>query len=109
MVSQDVTALAREGGAERRFERGGRDWVHFANKRRRGFIAVLWRLAKAHTQRAAVLGGAPNAGALKVLQMTCVARCPRRHGNITERSPILTSSVLAAFEGVRRVRHRSRR
>ena len=37
MVSQDVTALAREGGAERRFERGGRDWVHFANKRRRGF------------------------------------------------------------------------
>jgi hypothetical protein len=37
VVSQDVSALARQGGAERRFERGGRDWVHFANKRRRGF------------------------------------------------------------------------
>ena len=38
MVFQDVSALARQGGAERRFERGGGgDWVHFANKRRRGF------------------------------------------------------------------------
>jgi len=39
--------------------------------------------------------------ALTMLQMTCVASCARFHGNITEASPILTSSALAAFEGVR--------
>ena len=47
--------------------------------------------------------------ALKVLHMTCVTRCVRLHGNITETSPILISCALAAFEGVGRVRHRSRR
>jgi hypothetical protein len=49
------------------------------------------------------------AALLRLSQMTGVASCARLHGNITEMSPILTSSVLAAFEGVRRVRHRSPR
>jgi len=45
----------------------------------------------------------------RLSQMTCVASCASLPGNITNTAPNLTSSVLAAFEGVRRVRHRSPR
>jgi hypothetical protein len=33
---QDLSALALQGSSQRRFDRGGEDWVRFAKKRRRG-------------------------------------------------------------------------
>ena len=50
-----LSALALQGGSQRRFDRGGEDWVRFARPRRRFSPPLLCRLPKPNAGSAAVL------------------------------------------------------